>query len=413
MSKCRNEIFLGKIKQEKLSKETEVTFAINESLPDCRLISANKYINEPTNASWAKYDIPQNQFECEEPPCGNTGTLSYEGSVVYFVEGNEWASGIVTFYTKETSGNITVTLSANQSGTPGVSYTVNLDDITASADGFKPIVVDLSQTGTNVGDGWTPAEVGNYITITGANGVSVSSIAVYDSIDDFNINHVVKISCLSGIDGDTSIDAAEAECWDEGYDTSTSPTLERTITGRLLTPNYWLLNPMLGKGRETEGFEDVTIEVTAIADGVVLPNLYDNGCAYVGAMVADPCDITDSMLKRISIPTRVNLEQDQFQIVGDKIYFASALNGKKIIVSYPRKIEVEEIVADERNIGTRKVKMSFPYCTSDGTKYIKVFNNVLITSFPEGITNEEQEFEFTVAIRRDAFGHYYKIYRVL
>lgn len=419
MSKCKNDMFLGKIRMNKLSKETEVTFNVLDALPECRIIRANKVVNDVV-VNWARYDIPQNRFECEAPACGNSGT-AYVGAneAIYFVHGDatEWASGVITFYVKNAT-QVVVKVSDTKAMTNADSYTITVGS--AGADGFAPVVVDLSQTGTAVGDGYTPSASGAFISITptGSN-AGISSIGVYDSMDDFAINAVVKISCLSGIEGDTAIEAAEATCWDEGYDTSSDISLERTITGKLLTPNFNLLNPLLGKGNRTDGFEDVTVDMVVGEDGTfTISDAFAEECGFYGAMVADPCNITDSMLDLISIPVPVALTEKQYQIIeqadGVKQFrFNTALAGKHVVVSYPRAVEIENWIADERNLNTRKVRMTVPYCTSDGVRYVKVFNNVLITSFPEGITNEENEFEFTIAIRKDSFGHFYHLNRIL
>lgn len=419
MSKCRNEVFLGKIKQEKLTKETEVTFNVIDALPDCRRIVTKNYISsEEIAATWEKFDVPHNQLECDATPCGNSGTLyltNANGEVVYSMSGTDWANGIITFYvTGTTSAQVTV---GNSDFSNADVYTVTLSE--AGDDGYKVGIVNLSATPTSVvSGGWTPSDI-NYIKIklTSA-GAGVSSISIFESVEDMYTSNVVKISCLSGIDGDTSIDVAEADCWDEGYDTSSSPTLERTITGKMLTPNYWLLNPLLGKGTATEGFEDTTIEVTLATTYVALPDFYDDECSYAAASLIDPCNTTDSMFDRVMLPNVVALHSNEFQVVKSSnsqyfAYFASSMIGKTIAINYPKKATVEELVADEKNLGTRKVRMSFPYYTSDGVKYVKVFNNVLVTSFPESITNEEAEFEFTVNIRRDSEGHYYRIYRIV
>lgn len=418
MSKCRNEIFLGKIRVEKLTKETEVTFNVLDQLIDCRGINAKRYVNEVA-ATYSRYEVPADQFECEAPPCGNTGTL-YPGTneVIYHVHGDakEWAAGVITFYTKNAT-KVDVWVSDTQSGTNADSYSITPSN--TGVDGYNAIVVDLSQAGTKKGDGYTAAQNGAYIGIklTGSN-AGLSSINVYDSMDDFAINSVVKISCLTGIEGDTEVDAAEASCWDDGYDTE-DLSFDRTVTGKLLTPNYWLLNPLLAKGKRTEGFVDTTVDMVVGSDGTItLSDALADECGFIGAMVADPCNITDSMLDRIAMPVPVALTEKQFQVLDGEngvktLRFNSALVGKHVIVSYPRAVEIENIVADERNLNSRKVRMSHVYCTSDGVKYQKIYNNVLITSFPESISNEENEFEFTISIRKDAFGHFYHLNRII
>ena len=184
MSKCRNELFLGKVRVNKLTKETEVTFNVLEDLPECRKINAKRHYNTLSGASYNRFEVPQNVFECEAPACGNTGTLYPGAAVVYQVHGDatEWASGVITFYVKDATG-VTVLVSDTSSFTNADSYTITPG--TAGADGYAPIVVDLSQAGTAVGSGYTASADGGFIkiTLTGAT-AGISSIGIYDSMDD-------------------------------------------------------------------------------------------------------------------------------------------------------------------------------------------------------------------------------------
>ena len=57
--------------------------------------------------------------------------------------------------------------------------------------------------------------------------------------------------------------------------------------------------------------------------------------------------------------------------------------------------------------------MSYTKTWTDGVKYRFVFDNVIITSFPDEVTDEESEFEFTVTIQKDATGRFGRAYRIL
>ena len=61
----------------------------------------------------------------------------------------------------------------------------------------------------------------------------------------------------------------------------------------------------------------------------------------------------------------------------------------------------------------RKTRMSYTKVWTDGVKYRYVFDNVLITSFPDEVTDEETEFEFTITIQKDATGRFGRAYRIL
>ena len=117
----------------------------------------------------------------------------------------------------------------------------------------------------------------------------------------------------------------------------------------------------------------------------------------------------------------VDLEYDQFQVLFDAdnngvaiFKFNSALAGKEVLITYPQMVYLKErMVGNNDNLGEVHVKMSYPRILSDGTEEIHTFNNVLITSFPSSINNEETEFTFTVNIQRDSNGDWFTIQRVL
>lgn len=78
------------------------------------------------------------------------------------------------------------------------------------------------------------------------------------------------------------------------------------------------------------------------------------------------------------------------------------------MVAYPQVANVEERIADFDHVGERKVKMSHKYVQTDGVEVMRVYGNVLITSFPLSISEDETEFAFSVNIQRDTDGHYYR-----
>ena len=58
-------------------------------------------------------------------------------------------------------------------------------------------------------------------------------------------------------------------------------------------------------------------------------------------------------------------------------------------------------------------RVSYAKVHTDGVKYRFVFDNVLITSFPNAMTEEETEFAFTINIQKDAQGRFGRAYRIL
>lgn len=436
MTRCKNDILISKIGVNKLQKETEVDFNVNRYLPDCRRIMANKRIGG--SGVYNRYAVPVNQFECVREGCVNSGTLITGGAEVIYkaqFDAVEFASGVITFYVKgSNSGTATVKISNTESMTNADQYTIDLSKIQAGADGYKAVVVDLSKEGTDVGDGWTPTHIGAYISITvtagqgdTASNIGISSLAIYDSLEDFETSAAVRVACLSTVGGSWDFEAVEATCFGNGgYDDEAIDTFEKTITGKALTPNYWLLNPMFMKGDATEGWDTNTVEKEVEAGTgeyagfgvIVIPDKKQDECRFVSVARADNCNVTDAHLISLVSPTLIDLDEKHYIVVENEdgsttIVFHSALVGQTMVIAYPQKMEVEEYVFDADNVRYVKTSMSYTRTLNDGTKWRFVFDNVLITSFPDEVTDEETEFEFTVTIQKDATGHFGRAYRLI
>lgn len=422
--KCRNDMLMEKIGINKLDKMHEVTLEALSNLPDCKQINTKSYVSVTATGggeatpTYNRFKMPKNQFECMRTGCTSSGTL-YPGaaSVVYRVTGDatDYAAGVITFYTIGTSP-VEVMISDTNTFTNADKYTVTPG--VAAADGFSAVVVDLSQTATAVGEGWTSSVTGAYISIKVADGQGISSIAIFDSIEDFETSRVVKIGCLTELSSDIAIAAAEATCWQNGYDTS-DISIERTITGNKITPNYWWLNPLHGKGSATTGFILNTEERVVGADAtVLLSDINTDECGFLTVAIPNNCDVTGAQLKKLSVPTVVALDEGHYVAIdnGDgtvSLHFNESMVGTTVMVSYPKLVEVEEEVGDISNIGDVRVRYTETYTETDGTKYVMVFNNVLVTSFPYTINEEETSFSFTITIQPDNDGHLYRRYRVL
>lgn len=435
MARCKNDLLMRKIGLNKLDNLQEVDFNVLSDLPDCRRISANKTITENT---WVydRYKIPVNQFECMAQGCVNSGTLYTGGAEAVYhenYESIEFSSGVVAFYVTgaPTGATATVKISDTKNFTNADVYTIALDDVTTGSDGFKAVVVDLAKAPTSVeGNGWTPSRAGAYISIavTGTGtltGVGISSIAVYDSIEDFEINSVVKIGCLTGIDGSWDLDALEATCFgNSGYNTEDISDPEKTFTGKALTPNYMILNPFYGKGKATTGFDIVTIEKEVAADGnfglITISDLAQDECGFVkiARSLDDNCIVTDAQLERLAVPSKMDVDEGHYVVVPNEdgstsIYFNAAHVGATMTISYPQTVDIEEYEFNENNINTKRVRVSYVKTFTDKTKWRFIYDNVLITSFPDGLTTEENELEFTTVFQKDANGRYGRAQRIL
>ena len=432
MTRCKNDILIGKIGVEKLQKTTEVDFVVHHFLPDCRRIMANKYVSG--NGTYNRYAVPNNQFECVREGCVNTGTLYNAGAATVYkatYDAVEFATGVLTFYTTGTEGTATVTIGSTQALNNADVYTVDLSAIETGADGYKAVVIDLSQTPTSeVGNGWTPNHVGAFVSISIAKAtgdtdseIGISSLAIYDSLEDFETTQSVRIACLSTVGGSWDFEAVEATCFgNAGYDDESIDSFEKTVSGKALTPNFWMLNPMFAKGDATEGWDTNTVEKVVEAEGdygvVIIPDKYTGECGFVNVAIKDNCNVTDAQLIELTIPGKVDMDEKHFTVVSNEdgstsIYVNASLVGQTLVIAYPQTAEVEEFVFDKDNVRYVKTRMSYTRTYNDGVKYRFVFDNVLITSFPDEVTDEETEFEFTVTVQADKDGRYGRAYRLL
>lgn len=436
MTRCKNDTLMQTIGVQKLQKTAQVDFSVINYLPDCRKIRANKFVNGVTG-SFDRFAIPANQFECVREGCVNSGTLFNAGAATVYKakwDAVDFADGVVTFYTKGTEGTLTFQISDSATMTNADKYTVDLSKLETGADGYKAVVIDLAKTATTVGTGWTPNHVAAYISIAIAkktgesdDAIGISSLAVYDSIEDFESTTSVIINCLSTVGGSWDIEAVEATCHGNGgYDDESIDNIEMTITGKGVTPNYQKLHPMWGKGEATTGFDIETSEKT-IGQGtgddagygvVVLPDKKADECGFMSVARTGDCNITDAFLTELIVPNKVDVDANHFFVIDNEdgsatVYFNESLVGQTVLIGYPQEVEVEEYVYDVDNVRYKKTRMTYTKCWTDGVKYRYVFDNVLITSFPDEVTDEETEFEFTIAIQKDATGKFGRAYRIL
>lgn len=432
--KCKNDTFMKMVGINKLDKQVEVDFDVQRNLPDCNRINAKRYVaTEAESPNYDKYIIPQNVFECMNNNCVNSGTLFNEGAKTTYkvFNGASFSAGVITFYVTEDVTEAEVTISDTVEGTNAWKYEVTPG---VAKNGFKAVVVDLTETPVKVGEGWTPSDSYAFIAITltsngtagslivceGTGCTGLSSIAIFEDMEDFNTSTHVKVGCLTGIDGTWDLDVAESTCFGNGYDTSSRPTFEKTVTGNKVTANYWRLNPLYKRGSEAEGFDVVTVERTIQAgDGygtVLLSDMNQNECGFFSAMVADNCAADE--LDKLAIPMLINLDGGHYLLIdnGDgttTVVFNEMYIGKKALISYPKIVEVQEFILDANDLNEVRTRMSYTKTFTDGNKYRFVFDNVLVTSFPDALTEDETEFAFTVSIQPDANGRYGRAYKII
>ena len=426
--KCKNEKLLAKIGKEKLTKNIEVDFTVLNPLDDCRRINARDYVASEGAVEYNRYLIPDDKFNCYGDKCVNSGTLTIpaNGKAVYRVPLNALDTylGVIAFYAIA-SGKITVKVSDTKTFTNADVY----EPAYIQSSGFTPVVVDLSQAPKSTeGTGWTYEEGKNvYIEISSASGVKVSTIMLFESIEAFDTMNVVKIACLTSIDGAWANDLAEDTCVQEGdYDTE-NPSYEFTITGKLLTGNYNILNPMDNKGDKTTGWQIASIsKTTKVVSGkyggkafITLDDMDQDECGFLSVQIEDYCHTTDSQMIRLNLPVADDIALDDRHYIVIKnsdgttdLVFGLAAD-MKMLISYPQMANIEHYVGNLNNMVGKIVRMSFPEFMTDGTKYVNVLNNLKVTSFPWNLANEEGEFEITLAVKRDVNDNFYERMKII
>ncbi|MEI5994018.1 hypothetical protein [Candidatus Enterococcus mansonii] len=438
MTRCSNDTLISKIGMKSLNKLMEVDFAVLTDIDSCVKVNTKNYIDHTgTSAVYNVYSTPEDMFNCLAEGCKNSGTLTVMNaagatsgaSFGVNADATEFAAGVITYY-----------IHFPAAGTYGVETTIsdiadqNQSDsdvyqkqVTVKEAGFQPVVIDLSKLPEAIsGTGWMASENGIiiHVDVTPENAtlstIGFSSIYVYNSIEDFEVNDVVKIGCIDEFAGELTVDPVEASCFGAGYD-ATSIAIERTLTGKSATANYWKLNPLMSKGTLTSGWVIQTAEKAVSAttiEGVdygyvQLADMNMEECAFTSAAIADSCNVTESLLNRVNTPAVVEINEKQFIVLADgKILFHKSLVGKDLVISYPKKVDVEHFVGNEDVLDARRVRMSFTQEQTDGVKQNYVYNNVLITSFPGTVNNEETTFEFTISVQRDKNGNFFEMYRV-
>lgn len=441
MAKCKNEKFMATVGVNKLTKNVEVDFDVQRNLPDCQKISANKYISEGGGTKaigdsprYDRFKIPKNQFECMQGACVNTGTLYPNGQDMAYrfkLNAAEFAAGVFTFYALGTTGTATVLFSDTSEFTNADQYVIDLATMSHGDDGYTAVVVDMSQTPTDVGSGWNAEGESVYVKIT-LNGVlGISTLAMFESMDDFAVSTHVIARCLTGVDGSFDLDVAERTCFKGGqFDTSDLSGIEKTVTYKAITPNFWRLNPMYNKGYMTKAWDRETVEMTvkALSGGnygyVTIDDMDQNECGFISIQVQYDCrdsqNVSEAMLDRLSIPSRVDMDGGHYQLIdnGDgstTILFNAMHIGRSVLIAYPKVVEVADSfeITDE-NVNEVHTRMSYVKCFTDGSKYRFVYNNVLVTSFPDALSeDDEPEGELTLNIQRDANGRFGYAYRII
>ena len=100
-------------------------------------------------------------------------------------------------------------------------------------------------------------------------------------------------------------------------------------------------------------------------------------------------------------------------IVGAELYFSKELIGREVYISYPKTAD-DVKVAVYKTDGMNDVRFSMNYQKkySDNTIKVVVYPNVLVTTFPDGYTKDENQLDFEFSVQPDDDGVYVKTYTI-
>ena len=437
MVKCTNQAMLRKVTHQKLQKNTEVTFNINEDLETCVTGNAGNYVAVlGANPSYNRFLRPDDAFNCGGS-CVNTGTLMVEhdkdskaGQTIKLeADATEFVAGVITFYLyAKADGEYTVDVKiADMTSTKFTNADQYTKKVTVEKgkEGFVPVHILLSELPTQViGDGWKPGDVATLLDITvtlpqDVLGIGFSSYSVFDSIEEFMLNEVVKLGCLDEIASDLTIDAIESACASGGLD-GNSVGFEYNVVAKALTPNFRKLSPLYNRGEKITGHDYISrtfdvreVEIEGTNYGYVqLAGLDTAECGRVGIQIDDSCNVADSEMKQVSINQPTVINERQFNILPDgRVLFHESLAGLKMVIAYPKIHNAEHYEINTKNLEGRHTQMIIPFEEQTSSSVAKhgrnvrrgnrVFNNVYVTSFPLTRNLEESSFSFTIVIHRD------------
>lgn len=418
MGRCNSLLYKG-ISLNTIDKDNDkVSFVAIEDDDSCYKIKARKFINS-NNTAVEINERPADKIQCNPMGCTTSKSVKATGDLEYFgaFDGNDIRAGVLTFYTKGT-GTITVTISSDKDFTNAISYTKTL----SGGNDFSLNLVDfIHDDATQIGEGWTASDRGVYIKFSMNSEYTLSTISFYEDMEDFASTRLITLTCLSDLSQTLDYSVMEETCTTGGYDTSSDPTVEMSITAQAVSPDYRYLNPsykLVEKGAAIKSSRQLQVKRT-IKNGVInIADMDSETCGRLGANIASDCNKTEGLLNFLNIQQEIYLEKMQFNVTFDDegiatLHFNEALEGEELIIEYPQKIEVQRMAANPKNIGKRRYQMIYNHYQSDKEEYIYTGNKVYITSFPNSIGSSDNTFEFTVAFQKDENGDWFTIDRVV
>lgn len=433
--RCNDELF-KLISVNKIDQSDEIELRVKRDLDTCRRIKTTApYATSEGTLSTNIYRRPNNKFECSRNGCVNSGTIFTTEASQRFIyrtgDATEFVAGIVTFYvTADYEGQFPVTVTFKIGDTATLTnadvYTKTFTQADFDTDdGFVPVIIDLSATPSSVeGNGWTASAGGAYIQLSAdKTDVGFSSIAIFESLEDFELIDVIKMGCVTSAGDDMSFSTIEDTCQAVKYDQNVN-TLSFSVTANMISANYFRANPMYAAGEKTEGFITRTVKRVVeeyTVDGkqygrIVLADANQAECGRIALQIVNDCEPT--ILRMLSMPSIVNVGEEQYLALnnadGTTDIIVNAVHvGMELRVSYPQTADIREAVFSNKNLEGKEGSIVWTRHLSDGSTVVDVFDNVFVTTFPRNITNSSATFSWSFSAARDAEGNFYREQTIL
>lgn len=453
MAKCEAKGFNIKADQVgKLKNEDIIAISVIDELASCAKLDTRNIDNKNniTNLESVYYNaanVPEDSYGCSKNKCYNTGTLQGDvataatdvviGDFYKNLDATLYATGLMTVFVYLPEGEHEVSLDiANYTQKDWANYaTIKTTVHATQGEGFYAVKFDFASADqTETGTGWLVDQIGVKLrfTIGGKNLkaddiVGVSSIAFYESLEDFEISNTILATCIDTWGDSQQFDVIEGACSTSEYDPQ-SGSMTATITTNKFTENLRYLNPTLRKTDETDFgiMKIVTRQVLDAAEyftgkdetlakelagfGIVqLSDTIEGDCGFLYVQTPG-CANNSHALTRVNapIPVIAPTDGDLFQMLSSNykgdytkglILVGRDWIGQELNFVY-RKQATAEIYEVTNEFRTFNVNILAPLHKKDGTTEYHYYENAFVTAVNNNISRSDEttvELNFTIA----------------
>lgn len=453
MARCEAKGFNIKADQVgKLKNEDIIAISVIDDLVSCAKIDTRNIDNKNNvvnlaNVYYNAANVPEDNYGCSKNKCYNTGTLQGDvttaatdvviGNFYKNMDATLYATGIMTAFIYLPEGEHEVSLDiANYTQQDWMNYaTIKTTVHATQGEGFYAVKFDFASADqTENGTGWLIDQIGVKLRfkIGGANLkaddiVGVSSLAFYESLEDFQISNTILVTCMDNWGDSQSFDVIEGACSTSEYDPN-SGTMTATITTNKYTENLRLLNPTLRKSDE-QNFGTMKIVTRKVLDakeyftgkddtlaaelegyGIVqLSDTIEGDCGFLYVQTPG-CANNSHALTRVNapIPVIAPTDGDLFQMLSSNykgdytkglVLVGHDWVGQELNFVYRKQVtaEIYEVTNEFRDT---RVNILAPLRKKDGTEEYHLYENAFITAVNNNISRSDEttvELNFTIA----------------